>query len=131
MKPPALVIAIVVVLALEGLFTHESWARNPLRGSDAEIRAWVLQQTPIGSTRKQVMATIEREHWSYQSWFVGSNGIREWGHHRYFKCCAELGSYHAFLPPFFISRCRAFACWLFGPDDRVTQVFADSGCEGL
>ena len=44
MKPPVF-IAIVVVLALGGSFTSKCWARNPFRGSDAEIRAWVLQKT--------------------------------------------------------------------------------------
>lgn len=113
-------------------FPRESLrARNPLKGSEAEIRAWVLEKTPLGSTRKQVITTIQREHWSYLPYFVGSSGVREWGNHRHFKCCGELGRYHAFYPPFFIFPCRAFACWLFGSDDRLTQVFTSSGCEGL
>jgi hypothetical protein len=134
MKPRCLVIAIVVVLALGGLLTHECWARKSPKGSDAEIRAWVLQQTPIGSTRKHVMATIEREHWICHPWYEGSGGseAREWGRHRYhFKCCGEVGSYHAFYPPFFIWPCRVVACWLFGADDRLAQVLVSQACEGL
>ena len=130
MKPRGLVIAIVAVLALGGLLTHECCARNPPRGSDAEIRAWVLQQTPIGSTRKHVMATIQREHWSGHAWYWGG-GSDEWAHHRYFRYGAELGTYHAFYPPFFIWPCRVAAYWLFGPDDRVTQVLVSQACEGL
>ncbi len=125
---------VLLVLAGVCLFAYQSLARNPLKGSAAEIRAWVLEKTPLGSTRKQVMTTMEREHWSYQSYFTWSgsaSGMREWGHHRHFKCCAELGSYHAFYPPFFIFPCHAFACWLFGPDDRLTQVLACSACDGL
>jgi hypothetical protein len=123
---------VLILLAGVCLFAYKSLARKPLKGSAAEIRARVLEKTPLGSTRKQVMGTIEREHWSCHRWFVGDgDGSREWGHHRHFKCCAEVGSYHEFFPPFFIFPCRAFACWLFGPDDRLTQVLASSACDGL
>jgi hypothetical protein len=76
------------------------------------------------------MTTIEREHWSGHDWYWGSGG-QEWAHHRYFKYGADLGTYRAFFPPFFIFPCRAAAYWLFGPDDRVTQVLVSSACSGL
>ena len=123
---------LVVALLFTGvlLFAHQSCARNPLRRSDGEICAWVLEKTPVGSTRKDVMSTIEREHWTGHTWYVGP-GNPEWEHHRYFKYCAELGTYHSFFPPFFIFPCRVFAYWLFGPDNRVTQVLVSSACSGL
>jgi hypothetical protein len=130
MKPHRVVIVVVLVLAIGCLLAHESSARNALRRSDAEIRAWVLQKTPLGSTRKEVLATIEREHWSGHSWYVGP-GSPEWEQHRYFKYCAELGTYRSFFPPFFVFPCRVFAYWLFGPGDRVIQVFVSSACSGL
>ena len=130
MKPSRVVIAVVLVLAGASLLAHEICARNPLRRSNTEIRAWVLQKTPIGSTRKQVIATIEREHWSGHAYYWGT-GSSEWKHHQHFKYGADLGSYHSFFSPFFIFPCRAAAYWLFGPDDRVTQILVSSGCSGL
>jgi hypothetical protein len=35
---------------------------NPLRRSDSEICKWVLQKTPMASTRDDVMAGIAKEH---------------------------------------------------------------------
>ena len=130
MKPRRVVITSVIVFAVVCAFAYQSCTRNPLRRSDAEIRAWVLQKTPIGSTREQVMATIEREHWNGHEYYWGT-GSREWEHHHHFKYGADLGGYHSFWPPFFIFPCRAAAYWLFGPDDRVTQVLVSSGCSGL
>ena len=100
---------LVVALLFTGvlLFAHQSCARNPLRRSDAEIRAWVLEKTPVGSTRKDVMSTIEREHWTGHTWYVGP-GNPEWEHHRYFKYCAELGTiFHFSLSRFRLLAIRA------------------------
>lgn len=99
---------------------------NPLRHSDAEIREWVLQKTPLGSTRTEVMAVIAKEGWSGHSEFRGtpeperfvSGGVTFYG--------ADLGSYQGF--PW---RCRADAFWNFSADDKVIGVYVSSWCEGL
>jgi hypothetical protein len=98
---------------------------NPLRRSDNEIRKWVLQKTPIGSTREEVMAVIAKEGWEGHPEFRGTDepglftrGISFYG--------AELGSYQS-LP----WRCRSNAFWCFGPDDELTYVFVSSWCEGI
>jgi hypothetical protein len=98
---------------------------NPLRRSDSEIRKWVLQKTPIGSTREQVMAVIAKEHWGGHPEFRGSPPRGplpppEWCYG------ADLGSYQGL--PF---RCRADAFWTFDFHDRVTDVYVSSWCEGL
>ena len=99
---------------------------DPLRRSDSEVRASLLEQTPIGSTREQVLATIERERWRGHREYRGVYR-REIEQHSYFGYGAELASYAAF----FIFPCRSSAYWLFGADDRVTDVFVSSWCEGL
>jgi len=76
------------------------------------------------------MATIEREHWSGHREYRGTFR-HEIEHRRYFGYGAELGAYRAFFPPFFIWPCHASAYWLFGADDRVTEVFVSKWCEGL
>jgi hypothetical protein len=98
---------------------------NPLRRSDTEIRKWVLQKTPIGSTREHVMEVIAKEHWEGHPEFRGvpprtplPPSDRCYG--------ADLGSYQGL--PF---RCRADAFWIFDADHRVTDVYVSSWCEGL
>jgi hypothetical protein len=104
--------------------------KPPLGHSDAEVRVWVLQKTPIGTSRQQVMAMIANEGWSGHREFRGV-GDRKVFNHRYGSYGAELGSYHRFFFPFFIWPCHASAFWLFGPDDRVVDVYVSSWCEGL
>jgi hypothetical protein len=98
---------------------------NPLRRSDSEIRKWVLQKTPIGSTREHLMTVIAREHWEGHPEFRGvpprdlsTRGANSYG--------ADLGSYQG-LP----WRCRADAFWTFDADDRVVDVYVSSWCEGI
>jgi hypothetical protein len=129
LKARSVVIAVVLVLALACSLAYESCAQNPLRHSEADVRAWLLQKTPIGSTREQVMATIVREHWSGHREYRGTFR-REIEHHPYFAHGAELGTYRV-LSPLFIWPCHASAYWLFGANDRVTQVFVSKWCEGL
>jgi hypothetical protein len=98
---------------------------NPLRRSDSEIRKWVLQKTPIGSTRDDVMAVVAKEHWEGHPEFRGVPPRTPLPPRE--KCYgADLGSYQS-LP----WRCRADAFWTFGVDDRVADVYVSSWCEGL
>jgi hypothetical protein len=36
---------------------------NPLRQSDADLRAWLLIKTPLGSTSNEVRSAVERLGW--------------------------------------------------------------------
>jgi hypothetical protein len=38
-------------------------ASNPLRHSDAKLRAWLLGKTPLGSSSNDVRSVIERRGW--------------------------------------------------------------------
>jgi hypothetical protein len=51
-----LLIAIVICGAARSAF-------NPLRRSDAAIRAWLLTATPLGSNREKVQATLDKRGW--------------------------------------------------------------------
>ena len=123
-------IAVVfLLLAAICLFAYQSCARNPLRRSDAEIRTRLLEKTPIGSTREHVMSTIERERWAGHPEYRGV-ARREIEHVRYFSYGAQLGTFRALYFPF-VFPCDVEAYWLFGADDRVTEVFVSSYCHGL
>src|SRR5437868_3885403 len=119
MKPRRLLVGILIFLALAFLSAYASYARNPLTRSKSEVRAWLLGKTPIGSTREQVMATIEREHWEGHPEYRGEfhpevDLAARTLHRQYPGYGAELGTYGPFFLP-----CHASAYWLFGADDRV------------
>ena len=126
MRSHRVLTAVVVVVCLAVGFIAFRIHADPLRRPDSEVRAKVLEKTPIGSTREQVLTTIEREGWRGHREYRGVHR-REIEQHSYFGYGAELVSYAAF----FIFPCRSSAYWLFGPDDRVTDVFVSSWCEGV
>jgi hypothetical protein len=126
LKARSVVIAVVLVLALACSLAYESCAQNPLRHSEADVRAWLLQKTPIGSTREQVMATIVREHWSGHREYRGTFR-REIEHHPYFAHGAELGTYRAFF-----RRCSSGLVMrrLTGFSERMTGLPKSSPASG-
>jgi hypothetical protein len=131
MKPRRVLAAVLLLLAVGFLFAYASYARNPLTRSKSEVRAWLLQKTPIGSTREQLMVTIEREHWEghpeYRGEFHPEVELAARNLHRQYPGYgAELGTYGPFFLP-----CHASAYWLFGADDRVTEIFVSKWCEGI
>jgi hypothetical protein len=135
-KPRRVFAAVLLLLAVGFLFAfaYGSYARNPLTRPKSEVRAWLLGKTPIGSSREQIMATIEREHWEghpeYRGEFHPEVDLAARRLHRQYPGYgAELGPYY--FPPFYFWPCHASAYWLFGADDRVTDVFVSKWCEGL
>ena len=119
-------IAAGVVVVLAAAFIVFRIQADPLRRSDSEIRASILGKTPIGSTREHVLATIEREGWLGHREYRGIHRP-EVEHHSFFGYGAEISSY----APFFIFPCYSSAYWLFGADDRVSELFVSRWCEGL
>ena len=97
---------------------------NPLRRPKEKIQEWVLEKTPVGSSRQHVLAVIQREGWAGHPEFRGvvpkeaPRGISFYG--------ADLGSYQG-LP----WRCRADAFWGFDANDRVIDLYVSSWCEGI
>jgi|SRR6478735_9763301 len=58
----ALIILIVGVIALVGVIMVRVTS-NPLRQRDAQLRAWLLTQTPLGSSSNEVRAVLDRRGW--------------------------------------------------------------------
>ena len=130
MKLRYAIAAVVLLLTCACLFAYRSCARNPLRGSEPELRSWLLEKTPIGSTREHVLGTIDGERWIGHPEYRGFVR-RELQHVPYFSYGAQVGRFRAFFPPVFVFRCDVEAFWVFGPDDRVTDVFVSSYCHGM
>jgi hypothetical protein len=110
-----------VVLGIEGIIV--AFESNPLRRSDEEIRKSILQKTPLGSSRPQVMAAIAKEPWIGHDGYIGagrppSEGVAFYG--------ADLGSHWGLLGP-----CHAHAYWSFDDADTLIAVHVTSWCEGL
>jgi hypothetical protein len=57
-----LIILVIAVIALVGVITVRVTS-NPLRQADAQLRAWLLAQTPLGSNSNEVHAILERRGW--------------------------------------------------------------------
>lgn len=56
------ILLVVAIVALTGFITVRV-ASNPLRQSDAELRAWLLAKTPVGSSSNQVQAVLQQHGW--------------------------------------------------------------------
>ena len=104
-------ILIVGGIAVAVLVT--AWmASNPLRRSDASVRAWLLTKTPLGSSRAEVRAVLEQQGWQEARFhqtrpspaadpFLGG----------------EIGSYQGF--PWYTS---VRALWEFDSSDRLVDI---------
>ena len=57
-----LIIIVVALIAVVAAVTLRV-ASNPLRQSDANLRAWLLAQTPLGSSSNQVRSVLEQQGW--------------------------------------------------------------------
>jgi len=102
-----LVIAGVLVVALAAAI-----ASNPLRKSDADLRAWLLARTPIGTSLTDVRAMLDEHGWHEAGFqqtlplpasppFLGG----------------ELGGYQGF--PWYTT---VYAFWEFDDDDRLKDI---------
>lgn len=80
---------------------------NPLRRSDSEVAADLLERTPIGSSRSDVKAFV-----TAQGYWPGEN--YGWKENR---CEQLLGSYWSFG-----FRVCVYADWFLGPDERLQRV---------
>jgi hypothetical protein len=56
-----LVISILIAIAVGTLIF--AIASNPLRKSDADVRAWLLAKTPLSSSSNDVRSAIEKRGW--------------------------------------------------------------------
>jgi hypothetical protein len=94
---------------------------NPLRRSEGQIRQWVMQKTPLGSSREEVMAAIAKEPWLGHPKFGGVGTPPS-----VTDIDAKLGSYQGF--PWY---CRVDAYWSFDSQGKLTDVHVIRGCDSL
>jgi hypothetical protein len=97
----------LVAVFLAALILWEGY--NSLRWSGRRVAADLLEETPRGTTREEVLALIRARRWGRVGFFgtvepPGSVG-------------AEVGGYRGFL-----GRYRAWAFWVFDEDDRLTSI---------
>jgi len=57
-----LIILVVAVIAIVAAMTFRI-ASNPLRRSDADLRAWLLAKTPLGSSSNEVHSVLQQHGW--------------------------------------------------------------------
>jgi len=79
-------------------------ATNPLRQSDTEIRMWLLEKTPPGSTSNEVWSTADRQGWKLHS--PTNTSI-----------AGKLGGYQGF--PFYTF---VYASWEFDASNRLEDI---------
>jgi hypothetical protein len=84
---------------------------NPLHRPDEKVRAWLLQQTPIGSSSKEVLAYSGEKGWRGSENEDTSSELAD----SHISC--QLGSYG-----FPWSRTYVAACWEFDSNDRLTNI---------
>ena len=86
------------------------WQSNPLRRSDASIRAWVLKRTPLGISSEEVRTIAGTHGWLQRTRFVGTYSFKYSSHIQ-----GELGHYWSLPLDTYVT-----VLWLFG--DRHTNT---------
>ena len=102
-------IAIAIAVVWLAVFHIRS---NPLRRSNADIGHWLLAETPIGTSRTQVLAVV-----SQHGWYDPSRQQHPLGTTTNAFICGELGSYQGL--PWHTS---VSAFWEFDAGRRLTNV---------
>ena len=95
---------------------------NPLRRSEDGIRKWLLQQSPLGSSREQVLVVAAKRGWKvhpeYRGRFINKSiPVGGFG--------AELGTYIGW------SDTKVDAYWKFGGTDKLAEVYVNKWREGF
>ena len=116
----ALIVSAAMVF-LVGIFAAKVML-NPLRRSENGIQTWLLSQTPLGSSRQQVLGVVARRGWKmhpeYRGRFINrSVPVGGFG--------AELGTYMG------VSDTKVDAYWKFGVADNLVEVYVNKWREGF
>ena len=112
----------VTVAALGLVWVVASFVVNPLRGSESDIREWLLKQAPLGSTRNDVLVVVKKRGWKmhpeYRGRFIDrSVPVGGFG--------AELGTYMG------VSDTKVDAYWRFSVADKLVEVYVNKWREGF
>jgi hypothetical protein len=95
---------------------------NPLRRSEDGIQRWLLEQTPLGSSREQVLVLVARRGWKmhpeYRGRFINKSvPVGGFG--------AELGTYIGWRDT------KVDAYWKFSDANRLSEVYVNKWKEGF
>jgi len=121
MKHRAILIIIAAfVIAVGGMAAKV--LLNPLRRSEDGIQKWLLHQTPLGSSREQVLVVIARRGWKmhpeYRGRFINKS-IPTGGFG------AELGSYIGWRDV------KVDAYWKFSVTNKLDEIYVNKWEEGF
>ena len=86
---------------------------NPLRGTETQIREWLLQQTPLGEQEEASLRTLRARGWkpfSYGIWDVTKGRVYT----------VEIGEYQGV--PWWVT---VRAAWTFDENGRLVDVLAE------
>src|SRR5262249_31794835 len=110
------VLMAVAVVALGLVCIVASFAVNPLRRSESDIRKWLLKQAPLGSTRNDVLVVVKKRGWSlhpeYRGRFI-NGGVPTGGF------WAEVGTYTGVLGT------NGDANWSFSLPDHLSEMYGE------
>lgn len=120
MKHRVIIIIAALAIVLGGFVAKV--LLNPLRRSEDGIQRWLAQQTPLGSSREQVLIVVARRGWKmhpeYRGRFINkSMPTGGFG--------AELGTYMGWRDV------KVDAYWRFGATDNLTEVYVNKWKEGF
>jgi len=120
MRRQGLIVFSAVVL-LVGMFAAKVML-NPLRRSEVGLQKWLLAQTPLGSTREEVLRVAVRRGWivhpEYRGRFINrSIPVGGFG--------AELGTYIG------VSNTKVDAYWRFSVTDKLVEIYVNKWKESF
>jgi hypothetical protein len=119
MRRRVLIVSAAIVLLVGSLVAKVML--NPNRRSEVGVQKWLLAQTPLGSSREEVLRVVARRGWKmhpeYRGRFInGSVPVGGFG--------AELGTYTG------VSDTKVDAYWRFN-SDKLVEVYVNKWREGF
>jgi hypothetical protein len=105
--------AILVLAGLAAMLLVSCSAVGPLCSSDEKVKARILKLTPLGCPTNQVLAVINKHHWSKNS---ESDMTR------------DVGTTYFYDPPF---ETDVIAFWVFDNNGRLIEVWVTHTSDSL
>ena len=120
MRRYGVIVSAAVVLLVGSLAAKVMF--NPLRRSEVGVQKWLLAQTPLESSREQVLRVVARRGWKMHPVYRGRciNGSVPVG-----GFGAELGIYTG------VSDTKVDAYWRFSATDKLVEVYVNKWREGF
>jgi hypothetical protein len=95
---------------------------NPLRRSEGGVQKWLVAQTPLGSTREQVLVVAAKRGWKVHPEYRG----------RFINKSVPVGGFGAELGTYIgVSDTKVDAYWRFSVTDKLVEVYVNKWREGF